>query len=44
MVKVYHLRAWSVKVDLFDLAKASLRTSGTRLIVMGETRVQKPRF
>ncbi|MEM4430560.1 MAG: type II/IV secretion system ATPase subunit [Thermofilaceae archaeon] len=28
----------AVKVDLFDLAKASLRASGTRLIVVGETR------
>jgi len=28
----------AVKVDLFDLAKASLRSSGTRLIVVGETR------
>jgi type IV secretory pathway ATPase VirB11/archaellum biosynthesis ATPase len=28
----------SVKVDLFDLAKASLRASGTRLLVVGETR------
>lgn len=28
----------AVKVDLFDLAKASLRASGTKLIVVGETR------
>jgi flagellar protein FlaI len=28
----------AVKVDLFDLAKASLRASGTRLLVVGETR------
>jgi flagellar protein FlaI len=28
----------AVKVDLFDLAKASLRSSGTRLLVVGETR------
>ncbi|MEM4601523.1 MAG: type II/IV secretion system ATPase subunit [Desulfurococcaceae archaeon] len=28
----------AVRVDLFDLAKASLRSSGTRLIVVGETR------
>ena len=28
----------AVKVDLFDLAKASLRASATRLIVVGETR------
>lgn len=27
-----------VKVDLFDLAKASLRSSATRLLVVGETR------
>ncbi|MGC8678995.1 MAG: type II/IV secretion system ATPase subunit [Fervidicoccaceae archaeon] len=33
----------SVKVDLFDLAKASLRASGTRLIVVGETRGQEAR-
>jgi len=28
----------AVKVDLFDLAEASLRASGTRLSVVGETR------
>lgn len=28
----------AVRVDLFDLAKASLRASGTRLLVVGETR------
>ncbi len=28
----------AIKVDLFDLARASLRASGTRLIVVGETR------
>ena len=28
----------AVKIDLFDLAKASLRASGTRLLVVGETR------
>lgn len=28
----------AVKVDLFDLAKAALRTSATKLIVVGETR------
>ncbi|MEM3285128.1 MAG: type II/IV secretion system ATPase subunit [Fervidicoccaceae archaeon] len=28
----------SVKIDLFDLAKASLRASGTKIIVVGETR------
>ncbi|ADV64792.1 type II/IV secretion system ATPase subunit [Desulfurococcus mucosus] len=28
----------AVKVDLFDLAKAALRSSATRLIVVGETR------
>ena len=28
----------AVKVDLFDLAKASLRASATRLVVVGETR------